>query len=37
VLPDRREVAERWLRWAAEDLVLAEHTATFSTAQIWNK
>ncbi len=25
--PDRREVAARWLRWAAEDLALAEHTA----------
>jgi HEPN domain-containing protein len=27
VPPDRREVARRWLRWATEDLVLAEHTA----------
>jgi HEPN domain-containing protein len=25
--PDRREVAARWLRWAVEDLLLAEHTA----------
>src|SRR5205807_1081555 len=27
VPPDRREVAKRWLRWATEDLMLAEHTA----------
>jgi HEPN domain-containing protein len=27
-LPDRRELAARWLRWANEDLVLAEHTST---------
>src|SRR5690242_7014166 len=26
VPPDRGEVAARWLRWATEDLVLAEHT-----------
>jgi hypothetical protein len=26
-LPDRHAVAARWLRWAAEDLRLAEHTA----------
>ena len=26
-LSDRREVAARWLRWATEDLRLAEHMA----------
>lgn len=25
--PDRTEIARRWLRWADEDLALAEHTA----------
>lgn len=25
--PDRTDIARRWLRWADEDLALAEHTA----------
>lgn len=25
--PDHTEIAQRWLRWADEDLALAEHTA----------
>lgn len=25
--PDRTDIARRWLRWADEDLTLAEHTA----------
>ncbi|MEI2705364.1 MAG: HEPN domain-containing protein [Ilumatobacteraceae bacterium] len=25
--PDRTDIARRWLRWAGEDLALAEHTA----------
>jgi HEPN domain-containing protein len=25
--PDRQDVAARWLRWASEDVLLAEHTA----------
>ena len=25
--PDRSDIARRWLRWADEDLALAEHTA----------
>ena len=28
--PDRADVARRWLRWADEDLALAEHTAADS-------
>jgi HEPN domain-containing protein len=26
-LPDRTDIARRWLRWADEDFALAEHTA----------
>lgn len=26
-LPDHTDIAQRWLRWADEDLALAEHTA----------